>query len=435
MPRTLALVFLVAVSLHAAPRRRAVMHPSNPRIDRETVTALAIKVAHRVEIPAFEPRLHWENVPYLDGVLLVAEQMPAGAERDALIERVAAVILGSGDDIGNIHWGDGTAFAQVVMDLYRLTPAGDPRREALLGLLPGSMAFAEHAIRVSQQTGNPRSPWWVEGGYGARYWQDDLYMVVPWLAMAGSTKDGLPANAHARDLAYDWIEAYVYDHRDGAVATSRDRKGWLLWDEQQRLFQHAPEDIGSDHFWGRGNGWALMALSRAAKYLDTPYGGSQYAGTLDSAAIRAMLVRAAESIVARQAPGGGWTTNLSQPAACPVVETSATGFLTAFLARGVNEGWLDRETYTPVVLRAFSLLMDRVDREGNVRGIQPPGVGPITCGEPLLATNQQAINVNYGAGAVLLAAAEILRLIDSAATAPTLQELPAPRSSPVGGNA
>ena len=367
----LGAVLILSLPLAAASRRRAVAIPALQPVTRASVTATALRVIDRSHIPAFEPRLHWENVPLLDGTLLVAEQL----NRADLEERVAAVILGSNDNIDSIYWGDGTAFSQVVMDLYRMTPEGDPRREALRGLLGGSMSFAEHAIRATPATAPPRNPWWVAGGYGVRYWQDDMYMVIPWLAMYGSS------NPLARELADEWLHAYVP----------------LLWDPQHALFQHAPENIGrADDFWGRGNGWSLYALARVATYHDTPY--------------KTLLARAAESIVQRRTPSGGWPSNLSRPLECPMVETSATGLLTAFLARGVNEGWLDRATYTPVVLRAFALLMDRVDAEGHVHGIQPPGTGIAFCSAPLYSTSQTAINVNYGAGAVLLAAAEILKL-------------------------
>jgi len=421
--RSLSLLgFLVLVfpAFAAGPRRRAIAHPAPP-LTRERVTELSVKIAERVVIPPFEPRLHWENVPYLDGTLLVAEQMERRSPGSgaALIERVAAVILGSGDNVNSIYWGDGTAFSQVVMDLYRLTPEGDPRRDALLGTLGGSMAFAEHAVRVSPDFGSPREPWWVEGGFGTRYWQDDMYMVIPWLAMNGSTRDGLPGNTRARDLAYEWIESYVYDHRPAssdprqrAVPAARERNGFLLWDPDHSLFQHAPETIGSDEFWGRGNGWAVMGLARAAKYLDSPYGGGRYAAVVDATQIRTMLVRVAETLVEKRTPDGGWPSNLSKPLDCPIAETSATGLVTAFLAQGVNEGWLDRETYVPVILRAFSLLLNRIDRDGVVSGIQPPGTGPAFCSAQMLASNHPTINVNYGVGAVLLAAARILELPD-----------------------
>jgi rhamnogalacturonyl hydrolase YesR len=288
-------------------------------------------------------------------------------------------------------------------------------------LLNGQVTFAEHAIRVSPASGPPRSPWWIDGGYGTRFWEDDLYMVIPWLSLYGSSQDGLPGNELASNLAYEWIEAYLYDHRpvstdprESAVPSLRARRGTLLWDEENSLFQHAPEAIGtSDNFWGRGNGWAVVGLMRAADSLDKPYTGGRYDTLVTAGEIRSILQSAAASLIARRTPDGGWPSNLSDPAACPVAETSATALLTFFLAHGVRKGYLDRETYLPVVTRSFDLLMTRVDREGNVTGIQPPGVGP-AC-EKVTSNNGQT-NVNYGPGAILLATAEMLRLATDSTT-------------------
>jgi unsaturated rhamnogalacturonyl hydrolase len=181
----------------------------------------------------------------------------------------------------------------------------------------------------------------------------------------------------------------------------------LLWDEDQALFHHAPEMRGTRaYFWARGNGWALVALSRAAEAMDAPYAGGRYEQVVAREELREMLRAAAESLLARRAPDGGWGSYLSSPETCPLAETSGTALLTFFLARGVNEGWLDRDVYAPVVLRSFSLLMRRVNADGSVRGIQPPDVGP-GCGT--IASNHGAINVNYGPGAILLAAAEVLQ--------------------------
>ena len=192
-------LILLALPVAAAPKRRAVAHPTTPPLTRDSIIATTARIANRTTIPAFEPRLHWENVPYLEGLLLVAEQ----TNDQALIARVENVIFGSGDDINSIYWGDGTAFAQVVMDLYRLMPTDDLRRESLVAMLGGPISFAEHTIRVTPDRGAPRDPWWVAGGYGTRFWQDDMYMVISWLAMYGSLQDGLPNNAKARDLAYE----------------------------------------------------------------------------------------------------------------------------------------------------------------------------------------------------------------------------------------
>jgi hypothetical protein len=415
-PLTLVLFLALSLPTLAAPKRRAVQHPAF--LTREAILAKATRVADRVTL-SYHPRLHWENAVYFDGLVLLGEQMelqsPGSGAR--FLDRAASVILDSDDPIETVYWGDGTAFSQATLDLYRVLPPSDPRRARLLETLSGPMRFSEHAVRVSPADGAPRDPWWISGGYGARFWQDDLYMVAPWLALYGSTKDGLPSNELARNLAYEWVEAYVHEHRPAsgdprgaAVPSSRSRRGPLLWDEAHGLFQHAPESVGStEYFWGRGNGWALVALARAADALDAPYTGGRYDQVLTPGEVRAMLRVAAQSLLQRQTPDGGWGSYLSKPGECPIAETSATGLLTFFLARGVNEGWLEREVYGPVVIRALELLMRRVDAEGYVIGIQPPDVGP-GCGKR--TSSDPVINMNYGPGALLLAASEVLKFSD-----------------------
>ena len=416
MPRfslTCFLLVLLSIPAVAVPRRRAVAPPA--ALTADAIIAIATRAADRVALGT-EPRLHWENAVYLDGLVLFGEEMNrrAPGSGDRFIERAASVILDSDDAIDTVYFGDGTAFVQAAMDLYRVLPPNDPRRAALLTTAAGPMRFAEHAIRDTPSTAAPRDPWWIDGGYGVRFWQDDLYMLVPWLALYGSTKDGLPGNELARKLAYEWIEAYAYEHRpasadprEAAVPSSRSRRGPLLWDETNALFQHSLELIGvTNWFWGRGNGWALIALSRAAESIDAPYTGGRYDEVIATDEIRRMLRASAASLVAHRTPDGGWGSFLTKPDECPVAETSATALLTFFLARGINQGWLDRDVYEPIVMHAFALLLQRVGADGTLTRIQPPGVGP-AC--DLISSDDPVFNVNYGAGAVLLASSEVLK--------------------------
>jgi rhamnogalacturonyl hydrolase YesR len=394
----------------AASRRRAVDPPV--AVTPDSIIALATRAADRVALST-EPRLHWENAVYLDGLVLFGDELNrrTPGSGDLFIERAASVVLDSNDAIDTVFFGDGTAFVQAAMDLYRVLPPGDPRRAALLVTAAGPMKFAEHAIRDTPANAPPRDPWWIDGGYGARFWQDDLYMLVPWLALYGSAQNGLPANELARNLAYEWIEAYAYEHRpesSAAVPSSTSRRGALLWDESSSLFQHQPETAGlTDWFWGRGNGWALIALIRAAESLDAPYTGGRYDQVIGRDELRSMLRASAASLIARRTPDGGWGSFLARTDLCPVAETSATALLTFFLARGINDGWLDRGVYQPILMRAFAVLMQRVARDGTITSIQPPGVGP-ACDRT--SSDNPSLNLNYGAGAVLLAASEVLKL-------------------------
>ncbi|HYC91097.1 MAG TPA: glycoside hydrolase family 88 protein [Thermoanaerobaculia bacterium] len=411
MPRSslvLVLALSLLVSLPAAAKRRAVQPPVP--LTREALSAVAAKVAARAAW-AHAPRLHWENAVLFDGFVLAGEQMNLHqpGSGDALIARAASVLLDSDDDIAGVSWADGTAYAQAALDLYRVLPPSDPRRERLLGLLDGPMRFAGHAVRATPPEAAPRDPWWIPGGYGARFWQDDLYMVVPWLSLYGSTRHGLPGNELARNLAYEWIEAYVHEHRPESgepVPSLRARRGALLWSEEHALFRHEPNHA-DEFFWARGNGWALVALARAAEALDAPYTGGRYDQVVGAGELREMLRASAESLLARQGGDGGWSSYLARPEECPDAETSGTALLTFFLARGVNEGWLDRDVYTPAILRATSLLVRRVDAQGDVIGIQPPDIGP-NCGK--IGSDNGRVNVNHGPGALLLALSEVMKM-------------------------
>jgi hypothetical protein len=53
--------------------------------------------------------------------------------------------------------------------------------------------------------------------------------------------------------------------------------------------------------------------------------------------------------------------------------------------------------------------MQRVDARGVIAGIQPPGIGP-DCSRTV--ASDDVINVNYGAGVWLLAASEVVKLIE-----------------------
>lgn len=410
----LFLAIWVTLPLCAASARRRAVGRSAARLDRERLESVARKVALATRIDAFHRRLHWENAPFLDGELLLAVELNkrTSGSGDALIDNAANVLLMSDDPIDSVSWADGTAFSQAALDLYRVLPPTDDRRQPSRALVDGPLKFAAHAIGGTPDTVPPRDPWWVPGGYGTRFWQDDMYMVIPWLAMAGSTRDGLPGSEEARNLAYEWVEAYVYDHRrgGGAVPSERSRQGYLLWDPAHALFQHAPDNIGDDDFWARGNAWSALALLRATEYLDRSYTAARYDRVVSTAEMRDVLIAIAARLVEMRGPDGGWPSSLSSPSLCGPAETSATGFFTYFLASGINQRWLDRDSYLPVVRKALAILADRVDSAGVVSGIQPPGMGP-DCSGVRISTNG-SVNVNYGAGAVLLAISEVLKMTD-----------------------
>ena len=95
------------------------------------------------------------------------------------------------------------------------------------------------------------------------------------------------------------------------------------------------------------------------------------------------------------------------------IESSGTALITYALAKGVRLGLLDRETYVPVILRAWDGLQARALRPAGEDGLeltfvqavaqQPPDM-PVTADDAVNADNPDR---RYALGAMLLAAAEV----------------------------
>jgi rhamnogalacturonyl hydrolase YesR len=407
----LLLGFCLAINLEAG-RRHAVAPPST----RQKILQTCIRIVEREISENRRPldRRAWEDGIYLMGILATVEimetQNPGSGKQ--LLDRVSNVV-GTGEPY--IAGGNWTTYAQPALELYRLNPEKTQQVE-ILKSIDGPLSFAEFAVRTSPTAGPPKGWWWVEGGYGTQFWQDDMYMVIPWLAMYGSPQTGLPNNELARNLGYEWTESYIYDHRpdspdprERAVPTEKSRKGFFLWSPEQGLFYHDPTTLGTDNFWGRGNGWAIYGLVYATQYLDAPYSGKEYDQVMGRDELQTILRTMAASLIKRRTPDGGWGTNLSRPEECPVAETSATALLTFGLAKSINQGWLPREKYLASVKSGVQLLLGRIDGDGNISGIQPPGGGP-SC--YFLPWSDPNYNLNYGPGATLLALTEVLKFPD-----------------------
>jgi hypothetical protein len=394
-------------------------------ITRDEILDRAVLAANRLAAVRSLGRT-WEDTPYLVGSLLLWEQLQlrhpgSGGE---LWRRVAAV---TEDGNADIRHGDDAAFAQACLDQVRLLPLDrTAARGRALHATDAALRFAETVIRYDAASGPPLAPWWVHSGYGSRYWQDDVFMVVPWLAMRGSTRAGMPAEEGARNLAYEWIEAYAFDHRkaltdlpDRAVPALFARRaggldrfnppiGGLLLVPATGLWRHDEQGVTASAYWCRGNGWVAAGLARAQDFLDAPYTGGRFQETVSREEIRRLLARMAATLLENRNVYGTWNADMVRRDLFTVPETSGTSLLVFMLARGVNEGWLPADTYAPAVLKAFHTLLVCLDAEGNLHHIQRAGAGPES--SAFFVSDDPSVNVSFGLGAFLMAAAEVSRM-------------------------
>jgi unsaturated rhamnogalacturonyl hydrolase len=229
------------------------------------------------------------------------------------------------------------------------------------------------------------------------WWCDALHMGMPPLVRFGRLRNN---NAY-------WVKMYRLYHyckRQHGKAGVYVQPGNLsessaFW-YRDHNFQvdggaAATSPNGKPVHWSRGNGWVIAAHAKVLKVL--PHNdkrGPEYIFTLQQLASALRLA---------QQPDGFWYPNLSDPAHFGGPETSGTAFFVFGIAYGINAGLLDRNTYLPVVARAWNAMVATAVRADGFLGyVQRPGDRP----EAVPADHTE----DFGVGAFLMAGSEIARL-------------------------
>ncbi len=178
----------------------------------------------------------------------------------------------------------------------------------------------------------------------------------------------------------------------------------LLWDKEDHLFWRDSsyfekrEKNGRNLYWARGNGWVFGGLALMIPDLPNEWDGRAFYTSL--------FTQMAESIKNCQRPDGTWSMGLlGDVKDYPNWETSGTSFYAFGLAWGINNGLLDRETYEPIVLKAWEALLQCVTPEGMLGWVQPVGAAP---GESFADCTEV-----YGIGAFLAAGSEVYKLVSN----------------------
>ena len=211
-------------------------------------------------------------------------------------------------------------------------------------------------------------------------WVDALFMGAPvWIHLGQITGD----------------ERYT-EYGDHEYWASFD----TFWDEDDSLLyrdrRYIPmrDKLGEKVFWGRGNGWVYASFGRILPVLPQDHPSrDKYIEKF-----RAMSA----SLAKLQQADGSWPSSLTSPKLFPGPENSGSSFFAYGMAWGINQGILDRDTYLPVVEKAWQSLTHSIYADGRLAYVQPSGSAPQT-------VHKESTD-NYGVGAFLLAASEIYRL-------------------------
>lgn len=215
-------------------------------------------------------------------------------------------------------------------------------------------------------------------------WLDDLYMGVPCLAQMGKLTG---------DRKY-------YDDAVKQITQFSAR----MFNQQLGLYMHgwiAGMEVHPEFHWARANGWVLMAMTELLEVLPEDHPGR--------AAVLAQFRAHVRGLAACQGQNGLWHQLLDRNDS--YLETSATAIYTYCLAHAINRGWIDALAYGPAVQLAWNAVATKVNAQGQVEGTC---VGTGMGFDPAFYYfRPQSARAAHGYGPVLLAGAEMIKLVKS----------------------
>ncbi len=269
---------------------------------------------------------------------------------------------GESDDY--VLFGDYQICFQTYADLYAIAP--DSQR----------IARAREVMEYEMST--DKSDYW--------WWADGLYMVMPVMTKLYKLTQN-PLYLQKLYEYWSYANSIMYDEDAG-----------LYYRDGKYVYPQHKSVNGKKDFWARGDGWVLAALAKVLK--DLPASDIHRQAYIDR------FQTMAKAVAACQQPEGYWTRSLLDAEHAPGPETSGTAFFTYGLLWGMNNGLLDKETYRPVVKKAWHYLSTvALQPDGRIGYVQPIGEKAIP-GQVVDAES----TANFGVGAFLLAACELIRL-------------------------
>jgi rhamnogalacturonyl hydrolase YesR len=218
-------------------------------------------------------------------------------------------------------------------------------------------------------------------------WLDDLYMSVPALAQMGKLTG---------DNNY-------YDDAVRQVLQFSQR----MFNKELHLYMHGWVEgmaVHPEFHWARANGWALMAMTELLEVLPSNHPGRE--------AVLQQFRDLAAGLARYQSDKGLWHQLLDRNDT--YLETSATAIYTFCIARAINRGWIDAQAYGPMCLLGWNAISTRVNARGQVEGTC---VGTGMAFDPTFYYNRPTnVYAAHGYGPLLLAGAEVIRLLKSHST-------------------
>ena len=219
----------------------------------------------------------------------------------------------------------------------------------------------------------------LEGNCQLRWcWAEALFMAPrSWLKMTNIT--GEPQYFEYADNEFWTTVDYLFSESHG------------LFYRDSRYFTQKSGN-GQPVFLSLSNAWVFAALPLIIDELSKEH--PSYQRYIE------LYTKHANSYLSLQTNEGYWPTSLLEPNQVNTPEISATAFIAFGLAWGLNEGQLTDPRAKEAVEKAWNVIIKSINESGRVNYVQHIGKGL----EAVKKTDSQL----YGAGAVLLAASEML---------------------------
>jgi unsaturated rhamnogalacturonyl hydrolase len=252
--------------------------------------------------------------------------------------------------VGSLVSPDGTVkgYKPEEFQLDALNPCKTVLELSKVSTEPTERYFSSCAKMVFQLEKQPRTfdgGFWHKQRYTNQMWLDGIYMAAPFYAAMGrySVNSALVYDDVAKQIRL--MDEHSYDAKTGL--------NYHGWDAMKTQPWANPVTGCSSNFWGRAEGWYVMALVDVLDFMPTNHPAR--------AQIIATLQKTAAGIVKWQDPKTGlWWQVLDQgDRKGNYLEATASAMFVYALAKGVNHGYLSRD-YLPAVEKGYAGIIDHL---------------------------------------------------------------------------
>ena len=192
-------------------------------------------------------------------------------------------------------------------------------------------------------------------------WIDALQMAMPVFAKLGV----LYSDTSYFKKMYEMYAFTKYKHGVNGLYNPAEK----LWWRDKDFVPPYVEPNGEDCYWSRGNGWVVAALVKTLDML--PKSDPHYNEYLQD--FKDMCV----ALLPLQREDGYWNVSLNDPNNFGGKEVSGTSLFIYGFAWGINNGILDKKTYSPSITKAWNAMSKEVVHpDGKLGYVQGTGKEP-----------------------------------------------------------